>query len=111
MSSMGPVNATKPKHGECRYCWDENHSRDTAFHFESRQRMIGPVCGHRLRAPKRAWPQFKNNRAHDQLRRGHPEYLTDYWYRRAMLPDFCGEFGELVPGPVNARIMASRYAI
>jgi hypothetical protein len=52
MSCFGPLQGGKPKYGECVYCWDENWARDHHLFFEPRQRMIGPVCGHRLHAPK-----------------------------------------------------------
>jgi hypothetical protein len=89
-SSFGPVQTAKPKHGECRYCFDENHTRDTGASFESRWRMIGPVCGHRLRPFKRfaKLPQINRSRA-AKLSEG-----ADYWTRRAWLPDYCGEPGE-----------------
>jgi hypothetical protein len=105
MSSFGPVNTTRRKFGECCTCWDENHSRDTAHFFESRQRMIGAVCGHRLKAVKRPTPQFRINAINQRLREepSLPHYREDYWAKRALLPDYCGEYRELCPGPANDR--------
>ena len=89
-SSLGPIDKGHPRYGECRYCWEENHTRDTGFYFEPRQRMVGPVCGHRLHPPKRVTKAHAYNSLNAQLRVG-----KGYWYRRACLPDYCGEFGEL----------------
>ena len=130
MSSFGPVNFKRPKFGECVYCWDENWTRDTGFYFESRLHMIGPVCKHRLHKPKRWMKQHKLNAYHEEHREwakgaetfiGHPdapEIVTrpgrerteseEYWYRRSMLPDYCGEPGELVPGPVNDFVFGTK---
>jgi hypothetical protein len=68
--SFGPVNSAHPKHGECLYCFDENHGRDKHLFFGQRPRMVGQVCGHRLRKPKRTLPQFvmNRNRASRRLR-------------------------------------------
>lgn len=90
-SSFGPVQTGQPKFGECRYCWDENFDRDRHFFFEARQHMIGPVCGHRLKHPKRADKPTRISRFRlRQIRKG----ALSYWERRANLPDYCGEFGE-----------------
>jgi hypothetical protein len=51
------------KFGQCRFCWDENWAREHHFFFgDGRPAMIGPVCKHRLKAPKHIHPQFKANR-------------------------------------------------
>ena len=95
MSSFGPVQTGKPRHGECLYCWDENHTRETGTYFESRVPMVGPVCRHRLKPAKRTRKQFKTNRIREEIL--NTEDLA-YWNRRAWLPKYCGEFGELVLG-------------
>jgi hypothetical protein len=95
MSSFGPVQPGRPKHGECCYCWDENWARRRHFYIEPRQRMVGPVCGHRLEKPRRTEKQFRLNRFHNERRAAGG---LDYWQRRALLPDYCGEPGELRPG-------------
>lgn len=59
--SFGPVDCSESKFGECLYCKDENWARDNHINFGSRFHMVGPICGHRLRAPKRTVPQFKLN--------------------------------------------------
>lgn len=90
-SSFGPVQRGRPRFGECRYCWDENWTRAHGFYFEWRQRMVGPVCGHRLKCPKQTAKPSRHNRANAFLRQ---ERAGDYWYRRAQQPDYVGEFGE-----------------
>ncbi len=91
-SSIGPVQTGRPKFGECRYCWDENWSRDHGLVMDSRSHMVGTVCGHRLHKPKRAWKQFRKNRIIIK-QMSNPKF-QNYWMRRALLPDYCGEFGE-----------------
>ena len=103
MSSFGPINETHPRFGECRYCWDENWARDHSFVFESRSRMIGPACGHRLHAPKHHSTQLQTNRFNEGQRRLTGRW-QDYWHRRALLPDYCGDFGELCPSPANDQL-------
>lgn len=89
-SSFGPVQTAKPKHGDCLYCFDENHTRDTGYCFESRFQMVGPVCGHRLRPFKRFAKPSRLNR----YRTSALSETNEYWNRRALLPDYCGEPGE-----------------
>ncbi len=89
-SCVGPINTGHPKFGECLYCWDENFARETHYYFESRQRMIGPVCKHRLHPAKRAAKQFKINAIRGSVRK-----VKGYWNQRAWLPDYYGEPGEL----------------
>lgn len=90
-SSIGPVNTGKPKFGECRYCFEENHDRDHGFSFEWHYRMRGPICGHKLHKFKSAMIPSRHNRLRPLLLADNQD---NYWYRRACLPDFCGEFGE-----------------
>ncbi len=80
-SSFGPVNPGRPKQGECRYCWDENHTRLTGTYFESRVRMVGPTCRHRLLPAKSLIKQFQSNAFHTDQRRKRPK--MKYWGRRA----------------------------
>ena len=103
MSSFGTVNDLHPRFGECLYCWDENWTRDHQFSFESRSRMVGQVCGHRLHAQKRHALQHSLNAMNDETRML-PGRWQDYWHRRALLPDYCGEFRELCPGPANDQL-------
>jgi hypothetical protein len=96
--SVGPIQRGRPKFGECVYCWDENWGRRKHFYFEPRQHMIEPVCGHLLEKPRRTAKQFQMNRTRNAIRAQRAEEGTlTYWYRRAMLPDYCGEPGELRP--------------
>ena len=74
------------------------------FVFESRSRMIGPICGHRLHKPKHHIVQFRENAINEQMRQD-PRY-QEYWNRRALLPDYYGEPGELCPGSANDRLVA-----
>lgn len=106
-SSMGPVNMAPRRFGECRECWDENWTRTTGGFFESRVRMVGRVCGHRLKKPdnKRLAKQSKINRMFEKWRSEDGPYMNEYWARRALLPDYCGEPGELVPGTEGNRIL------
>lgn len=92
-SSFGPVNTTHPRFGECLACWEENHTRRTGFYFESRVPMINRPCGHRLLPPNHIPKQLRINRINDFLRAS--GRYEDYWSRRALLPDYCGELGEL----------------
>lgn len=92
-SCFGSIQTGSPRFGECCYCWDENFDRKNSFYFEQRQRMIGPVCGHRLLSPKRTVKQFKYNLQTQELRQKKPD--EGYWYKRAHLPEYYGEFGEL----------------
>ena len=91
MSSFGPINTSRPRFGECRYCWDENWARRHHTYFESRNHMIGPVCKHRLLPAKNTCKQHQINRTRAERL---PE-MEGYWERRAWLPDYCGEPGEL----------------
>ena len=101
MSSMGPVNTKHPKFGECLYCWDENYTRDNGYSFDSRYKMVGPVCKHRLHPFKKHEIQSHYNAFVDRLRTNFNIYNTNYWYKRALLPDWWGEPKELCPGPSN----------
>ena len=69
--SIGPVDFSKPKHGQCRYCYEEFHDRETHFYFAGGVRMVGPVCKHRLPRPKKQGKMPAHWRFEEAYRNGY----------------------------------------
>lgn len=99
-ASFGPVQAGRPRYGECVACWDENHHRLTGALLDPRPKMVCRYCKRRLAPAQRALPQFRLNAVKQEMRERYDRWTTlfgreNYWMRRALLPDCCGEPGEL----------------